>query len=457
MAKNDVLDWSATDANNLDIGGTDIGEGCAPGGINDAIRRTMAQHAASITRHVAKAAGTHTALKTDHNQFWRCTGAVTINLSAAATLTSGWCLRVRANGGAVTIDANLAETIDGVGVLVIPDGQQALIVCDGTGFYTEFVTGQIAGRQTIASAATTDLATLQSSYVQVTGTTTITALGILPAGRVIVLEFAAALTLTHNATSLILPNARNITTAAGDTAVMVSEGSGNWRCISYTSTGNAGLTKVTVFAASGTFTPDARMIDCIAEAWAGGGAGGGAPGTAAGQFSAGCGGQAGAYARGRFTKAQIGASQAVTIAAVAAGNAGAVGNTGGDVSLGSLLVAKGGPGGTTRGPIANTSTAIAHPNSAEVQSTVGDYLGWTSQGFPGLLLPTDGAIGGNGGQNGLGGAGIGFIGGSGAGGAAKANTGAGGGGAAAGASSGATAGGSGGTGVIIITEFLAAA
>jgi hypothetical protein len=42
------------------------------------------------------------------------------------------------------------------------------------------------------------------------------------------------LTLTHNATSLILPGATNITTAANDTALLISEGSGNWRCWSYT-------------------------------------------------------------------------------------------------------------------------------------------------------------------------------------------------------------------------------
>jgi hypothetical protein len=33
---------------------------------------------------------------------------------------------------------------------------------------------------------------------------------------------------------LILPTAANITTAAGDTAIFVSLGSGNWKCLSYT-------------------------------------------------------------------------------------------------------------------------------------------------------------------------------------------------------------------------------
>ena len=79
-----------------------------------------------------------------------------------------------------------------------------------------------------------DLSTVEAAIVSVTGTTTITALGTLTAGIQRVLIFAGALTLTHNATSLILPSGVNITTAAGDVAWMVSEGSGNWRCLAYT-------------------------------------------------------------------------------------------------------------------------------------------------------------------------------------------------------------------------------
>lgn len=43
MAKNKVSEWSATPANNTDIGGIDIAEGCAPAGINNAIREMMSQ------------------------------------------------------------------------------------------------------------------------------------------------------------------------------------------------------------------------------------------------------------------------------------------------------------------------------------------------------------------------------------------------------------------------------
>lgn len=87
---------------------------------------------------------------------------------------------------------------------------------------------------TIASASTVSIGAAAANYLQVTGTTTITAFDTVQAGTQRVLEFAGILTLTHNSTSLILPGGASITTAAGDCATMRSEGSGNWRCINYT-------------------------------------------------------------------------------------------------------------------------------------------------------------------------------------------------------------------------------
>jgi hypothetical protein len=86
----------------------------------------------------------------------------------------------------------------------------------------------------IASAATTDIGSSASPNVRITGTTTITSFGTVAAGTRRFLAFAAALTLTHNATSLILPGAANIITAAGDMAVARSLGSGNWVIESFT-------------------------------------------------------------------------------------------------------------------------------------------------------------------------------------------------------------------------------
>lgn len=85
----------------------------------------------------------------------------------------------------------------------------------------------------LASAATVNLGAATGNTVHITGTTTITAFDSVSAGIERTAIFDGALTLTHNATSLILPTGANITTAAGDTARFMSEGSGNWRCLSY--------------------------------------------------------------------------------------------------------------------------------------------------------------------------------------------------------------------------------
>lgn len=85
----------------------------------------------------------------------------------------------------------------------------------------------------IPSAATTDIGASTGRFIHITGTTTITGLGTKTAGVVRFVVFDGILTLTHNATSLILPGATSIATAAGDTAIFISEGSGNWRCVDY--------------------------------------------------------------------------------------------------------------------------------------------------------------------------------------------------------------------------------
>ena len=97
------------------------------------------------------------------------------------------------------------------------------------------MTGMVKGAAgaDLASASTVNLAVATGNYVKITGTTTITALGTVATGTRMVLHFAGILTLTHHATSLILPTAANITTAAGDVAQVVSLGSGNWRCVGY--------------------------------------------------------------------------------------------------------------------------------------------------------------------------------------------------------------------------------
>lgn len=127
----------------------------------------------------------------------------------------------------------------------------------------------LATQASIASAATTDIGAQAAGTLTITGTTTITSLGVVSAGIRKRLIFGGALTLTHNATSLILPNAgANITTAAGDTCEAESLGSGNWRVAAYQKATGYPVSNATVFndgtvgAPSITFSADTDTGIC---------------------------------------------------------------------------------------------------------------------------------------------------------------------------------------------------
>ncbi|EJC75572.1 hypothetical protein Rleg10DRAFT_5794 [Rhizobium leguminosarum bv. trifolii WSM2012] len=83
----------------------------------------------------------------------------------------------------------------------------------------------------VASASTPDIGAVKSRNIRITGTNTITGLGTVNAGTARTLYFAAALTLTYNATSLITPTAADVGVLAGDCVDVVSLGSGNWRVL----------------------------------------------------------------------------------------------------------------------------------------------------------------------------------------------------------------------------------
>lgn len=124
---------------------------------------------------------------------------------------------------------------------------------------------------TLASAATTNIGAATSNNVNITGTTTITAFDTVAAGARRLLKFAAALVLTHNGTSLILPGAANITTAAGDIAEFVSLGAGNWQCVDFTPAGKTGSGSA-VYSVGPSFTgtpsvTEITLTDAATVAW----------------------------------------------------------------------------------------------------------------------------------------------------------------------------------------------
>ena len=109
--------------------------------------------------------------------------------------------------------------------------------------------------------------------------------------------------------------------------------------------------KQQIFTANGTYTPSTGMLYCIVEAIGAGGGSGGTATTVAAQVACSGGGGGGAYCRSLLSAATVGVSQAVTIGTGGAG--GAAGNnngsSGGSTSLGALVVAAGGVGGTGSG------------------------------------------------------------------------------------------------------------
>lgn len=90
----------------------------------------------------------------------------------------------------------------------------------------------------VASAATTDIWKVSGDFIHVTGNTgPITSLGTAPyAGVERVVIFDSTPTLTHNATTLILPGGANIVAAAGDRMIVRADTTANMIVISYVRT-----------------------------------------------------------------------------------------------------------------------------------------------------------------------------------------------------------------------------
>lgn len=85
----------------------------------------------------------------------------------------------------------------------------------------------------VASATITVLGA--GEFFHITGVTTITDIDFADSwdGRRAFVVFDGILTLTHNATTLILPGGVNITTAAGDAAIFVVDSGDNIKCVGY--------------------------------------------------------------------------------------------------------------------------------------------------------------------------------------------------------------------------------
>ncbi len=200
----------------------------------------------------------------------------------------------------------------------------------------------------IASASTVDLGAATGDVVDVTGTTTITAITLAEGKRRIV-RFTGALTLTHGA-SLVLPGAANITTAAGDYAVFVGYAAGVVRCVLYSKASGYAVigTKAAdqqVFTSSGTWTKPSGFgakAYVLIQCWGAGGGGARATGSYAG------GGGGGGYKEFWILLSSLGSTETVTIGAGGTGRTTSAGDgtDGGNTTFGSWITAYGGQKGS---------------------------------------------------------------------------------------------------------------
>ncbi len=212
----------------------------------------------------------------------------------------------------------------------------------GGGFV--IVSAQVSQTQSIiASSSTVAIGAAATDYITISGTQAITAFDNVIAGTRRVLTFSSSATLT-NSTALILLGGTNITTAPGHTAIVESEGSGNWRFITYfpvsSSFKQSTLTTLTVASVS-PYTPPTGSVRLVVEAWGGGGSGGGGDGGT----HRGIGGAGGGYCKKTFT-APLAASYVFTIGSGGGSvNQAVAGNSGGGTTFGGVLTAGGGGGG----------------------------------------------------------------------------------------------------------------
>lgn len=188
--------------------------------------------------------------------------------------------------------------------------------------------------------------------------------------------------------------------SAGD--VLTADGSGG---ATYEPPEPGGINTITriVITSTSTYNPSSGLQYADVEICGGGGSGGGI------NNGVGGGGGGGGYTKKRFTAAEIGSSQSVTIGAGGTATTGADGNSGGTTTFGSLLTATGGGGGKQ-----SVGSALSIGEGGDKGSGSGGDINATgSAGTPGIQVGSSPstankqACSGNGGSSFFGGGGRG--------------------------------------------------
>lgn len=103
--------------------------------IKSVLKATFPGMAGRISRVQSKSS-TYTVATTDNLSVINATTALTLNLPAAATVGNGFSVAVFASGGAVTLDPNSTEQVNGATTYQLVSGAFDLLFCDGTAWYT---------------------------------------------------------------------------------------------------------------------------------------------------------------------------------------------------------------------------------------------------------------------------------------------------------------------------------
>jgi hypothetical protein len=391
------------------------------------------------------------------------------------TLTQGYQVSFTVGGtntGAATLTVNGGATTNffratPTGPVVMTGGElvagnRVLAEYDGTQWQLLTQTAQVGGYgplTTLASAATTDLGTVPSHNIQITGSVAITSFGASAVATYPVyrIEFASSGAVLTQSASLALTTGANITVVAGDTAVMLYSGSGNWFMLSYNRASgyplSTLLTTPTVqrfTSGSATYTPSAGTVRIKVRMVGGGGGGGGG-----GNGSPGVGTTGNTTTFGSWTAVGGGAGATQN-------SSGGAGGTGGANGTGTLVARfPGGSGGGGGNGDTNAHT-LSSPGGNSAFGGGGGVAGAGVAAAGGAGSTNTGGGGAGGGGNSAGGASFGLGGGGGSGEyvefyvAAPAGTSYTVGGTASGGAAGtgpANAGGAGAAGIIVIEEF----
>lgn len=223
-----ISSYSTTASSNNSAPPNGAPEGMSPAAVNDVIRQVMADvrlwyeaaqwidlgHTPTRTGATTFTVATDLTATYTVGRRIRCTDSTTLYGTITASSYSAPNTTVT-----VTLDSgSLSASLSAVAVGILTTASPSI---------------PILYRQSadVASASTINLDSVYGDLIDVTGTTTITAVT-LAQGQNRVVRFTGALTLTNGA-SLVLPGGANITTAAGDFAIFRGYASGVVRCVSY--------------------------------------------------------------------------------------------------------------------------------------------------------------------------------------------------------------------------------